>query len=160
MLQRVRQFREASILPSAADFDLARKFLAPALLALFEAQTPRDIRHSVRTARWLIDRGHDEPHLIVAALLHDAGKGRQRRRDRVAYVGAGWLGAASCLGSPESRFELRRAVERSRIHSEAGANMLTRAAAPARVVELVRLHHAPAAGDVMLALLQQADASS
>lgn len=160
MHQRVRQFREASVRPSAADYALAQESLAPPLLALFKAQHERDIVHSARTARWLIDRGHGDAGLIAAALLHDVGKGQQRRRDRVAYVAAGWLRADSRLGAQASRFELRRAVERSRTHCETGAAMLVQANAPERVVDLVRRHHSTAAGDVMLALLQQADAAS
>lgn len=160
MLQRVRQFREASSLPTGDDLALAREHLPPALAGLFETQHRRDICHGARAARWLIERGRDDRDLVAAALLHDIGKGSQRRRDRVAYVVSGWLGTARFVASPGSRFELRRAVSRSRTHSEAGAAALLAAGAPARVVELVRLHHAKAPGDAMLGLLQQADAAS
>ncbi len=160
MLQRVRQFREASSLPTDGDLALAREHLPPALAGLFEGQHQRDVLHAARTARWLLERGHGDSDLVAAALLHDIGKGSQRRRDRVAYVVSGWFGTARFVASAGSRFELRRAVARSRTHSEVGAEMLLSAGAPARVVELVRMHHAKAAGDAMLGLLQQADAAS
>ena len=161
MLDRVRQFREASLPPAPADLALARELLEGDLLACFAAQEPRDQRHAAATARWLIDRGHDgDRDLLVAALLHDAGKGRQRTRDRVAHVLTGWLCAGAAAASDGSRFEMRRAIARSRAHSELGAELLATAGASARAVELTRLHHHAAGGDAMLALLQRADAAT
>lgn len=160
MLRRVRQFRDASIPPSADDYALARRWLAPTLLALFKAQHPRDVVHAANTARWLLSRGHPDPELVAAALLHDVGKGEQRRRDRVAAVVAGWARLGRHLASPASRFEMRRAAHRSAIHSRTGAERLRTAGASARVVELVGRHHAKAGDDGMLALLQQADAAN
>ena len=160
MLDRVRQVREASIGPDAADLELARDLLGGDLLALFGAQEPRDQRHSAGTTRWLLERGHDADHdLLVAALLHDAGKGRQRTRDRVAHVLTEWLPPAF-VADADSRFEMRRAIARSRAHSERGAELLVAAEASPRVVELTRLHHRPAEGDAMLALLQRADGAT
>ncbi len=160
MLHRVRQVREASVPPSADDLALAREVLTGDLLALFHGQEPRDQRHSVNTARWLLERGHDgDPDLLVAALLHDAGKGPQRTRDRVVHVLSGWL-PESVVGAEGSRFEMRRALARSRAHSEIGADLLVAAGAAPRAVELTRLHHRPAGRDAMLALLQRADAAT
>lgn len=158
MRQRVRQFRDASRGPTAEDLALARRFVPPAFWKLFAGQSPRDQRHAARTAAWLLNRGHDDPDLVLAALLHDIGKGHQRKRDRVAYVVAGWLRTDRRVGSPASRLELRRAIARSARHAEAGAALLEAAGAPARVVELTRLHHVPPGEDGMLALLQRADA--
>ena len=160
MLDRVRQVREASIGPDAADLALAREFLAGDLLALFGAQEPRDQRHSASTTRWLIEHGHASDHdLLVAALLHDAGKGAQRTRDRIVHVLTEWL-PEPIVAAEASRFEMRRALARSRTHSERGAELLVAAGASPRVVELTRLHHRPAGQDAMLALLQRADAAT
>ena len=158
MRQRLRQFCEASQGPSQADLQLAKGHLGPGLLGLFLAQSPRDQRHAARTAAWLLERGHDEPDLITAALLHDAGKGSQRTRDRVAYVVAGWFRLAGRAGSRSSRLEIRRAIARSVDHAKIGAALLQDAGAPRRVVDLTRLHHERPCEDGMLALLQQADA--
>ncbi|MCK9517541.1 MAG: HDIG domain-containing protein [Dehalococcoidia bacterium] len=157
---RIRQFREAHIAPCAADYALAREWLDGQLLTLFEGQHPRDIVHTAATARWLLARGHESRELIQAALLHDIGKGHQRRRDRVAYVVATNLGIVRWLAKRESRLELRRAVARSLRHSAAGAEMLRAAGAPACVIELTARHHESPGDDPVLALLQQADAAT
>lgn len=160
MRERLRQFREAGQVPDPADYEIARAHLPGPLFGLFAAQHPRDIVHSAGTARWLIERGYDDADLIIAALLHDIGKGEQRRSDRVAYVIAGHTGLARALGKSASRLELRRAIARSLEHSEAGALLMAEAGASERAVNLTRLHHAPSGQDPVLALLQQADAVS
>lgn len=157
---RLRQFRHAGACPTDEDLALGRQWLTPALFDLFSAQHPRDVVHSANTARWLLTRGHTDPDLIAAALLHDLGKGHQRRLDRVAHVVASNLGVGRRLANPGSRFDLRRAIARSRAHGAAGAETLRELGAPIRVVDLTALHHEPAGEDRMLALLQQADAAS
>lgn len=158
--QRIRQFLGAGVRPGAAERALAETHLPPALRSLFFDQHPRDVVHAAATATWLLARGHNDAELIQAALLHDVGKGWQRRLDRVAYVLAGRAGLAAAVADPGSRFELRRAVARSASHSEVGAARLQAAGAPTRVVELVRRHHSPSGSDAVLALLQQADEAS
>jgi hypothetical protein len=160
MRRRVRQFLEAGRRPTESDLAVARAHLDVELLALFLAQHPRDVVHAVTTARWLLARGHDDRDLVTAALVHDVGKGNQRRLDRVAYVLASGLRLHRVLAADRSRFELRRAIARSAGHPDRGATLLEAAGAPARVVELTRRHHAPAARDGMLVLLQQADSLS
>ena len=158
---RLRQFAAAGQAPGATEDALARRYLEPPLLALFLAQHPRDIVHAAGTARWLLDRAHDDTLLIQAALLHDVGKGDQRRLDRVAHVAVTGLGVGQFAAHSGSRLRVRRALARSASHAEAGALMLLRAGADARVVELTRLHHEAApAHDPVLALLQVADAES
>lgn len=156
---RLRQFREANVGPSPGDFEIARQMLTPALYERFLAQHPRDIRHSARTAQWLLDRGHDDPALLEAALLHDIGKGEQRRADRVAYVAASRFGIAGVLAMPSSRLAFRRAAARSLDHAITGSRELRALGARPRAVELTLLHHAELPGDPVLALLQQADAA-
>jgi putative nucleotidyltransferase with HDIG domain len=161
VLHRLRQFREASAEPTPAELALAREICRPErLFELFAAQDPRDMVHGVRTAQWLIDRGHDDSLLLMAALLHDIGKGRQRTRDRVAWVVAEATHAGGWLASAESRFAMRQALARSAKHSAVGAAMLRDAGAPDGVVELTRLHHDPPGQNGMLAILQAADAAS
>ena len=158
---RVRQFREAGQQPAPADYAFARKLLPrDELYELFVLQEPRDIVHAVRTARWLIDRNERDPELLMAALLHDIGKGHQRTRDRVGWVLAGTLGIGERFAAHESRLAIRRAAARSAEHAAAGAEMLRRAGAPPLVIELTLLHHDPHAANGMLKLLQAADAAS
>jgi putative nucleotidyltransferase with HDIG domain len=160
VIHRVRQLLRASVEPCAGDFELARSRLAPALVRLFEAQHPRDIVHAADTARWLLHRGHDDADLIAAALLHDVGKGEQRRGDRAAFVLADWAGVSRLAADGRSRFELRRALRRTLDHSRTGAAMLEAAGASLRTVDLTRRHHQSAGTDAVLALLQEADAAS
>lgn len=157
---RARQFLAAGRSPTAGDFALAREHLEPDLFVLFARQHPRDIVHAAATARWLLTRGYSHPELVAAALLHDIGKGEQRRIDRAAHVVAEAAGVAGRAAQPRSRFALRRALARSRDHSAAGAAELRAKGAAARVVELTLNHHSPPGNDTMLALLQQADAES
>lgn len=158
--ERSRQFAEASEVPTAADFAFARDHLSGPEFALFCDQHPRDIVHSAKTARWLLTRGHADHDLLVAAFLHDTGKGHQRRRDRVLWVIAQAAHLDERLPGHGSRFEWRRALARSREHAGASADRMAAAGSTARAVDLARTHHLPAAGDVMLALLQEADAAS
>jgi len=158
---RVRQFREANLAPGPDDLALARHVIGDgALLELFLRQTPRDIRHAAATARWLTGRGHLEDELVTAALLHDVGKGMQRRCDRVAWVIAQGLRLERVAASADSGLECRRAMARTANHAVNGAELLASAGAPARVVDLTRRHHSAPEGDAMLALLQAADAAS
>jgi len=160
MWQRVIQFREAGSEPTNEDIALAKAWLPGQLFDLFLMQHPRDMVHSVNTARWLLARGYDNPDLVAAALLHDIGKGDQRRVDRVAYVVGQWLRLSDAAGSPASHIRMRRALARSRDHGRAGAHMLRAAGASDIVVTLALTHHAEAGDDAMLALLQQADAAN
>lgn len=157
---RLRQFLEASRLPRETEFAFAREHLEPGLYALFCGQHPRDIVHSVATARWLLERGYGDPDLVAAALLHDIGKGQQRRRDRVAWVLLSATGLGSAAADTGSRFEMRRALARTRWHAATGAEALARAGACERVVDLTRRHHDANDGDPVLALLQAADAAT
>jgi len=158
--QRIRQFFEASRAPATSDLAFAREHLPGNLWPLFLGQTPRDQLHSINAARYLLRHGHAEPDLIAAALVHDIGKGQQRRVDRVVYVLATAAGTVDRLADRGSRLEWRRAVARSLHHSEAGAAMLEAAGASPAIVDLVRRHHAREVQDAMLTALQGADAAT
>lgn len=160
MRTRVRQFIQAGRTPTDEDLALAQRELTPELFALFMAQHPRDVVHGAATARWLLERGHADPDLVTAGFVHDVGKGFQRRWHRAAYVVLAHAKLTQRAADPGSRFEVRRALERTRTHSTEGAAMLRKAGASPRVVELTRLHHGPPGSDRMLALLQEADAAS
>jgi len=56
---------------------LARRILPQPAWATFEEMPVADRRHGLDVARRLLSAGHDDPDLLVAALLHDAGKGRR-----------------------------------------------------------------------------------
>lgn len=141
---RTRQFlRALGERPDAETRRLAERFLTREQRRLFVALSPRDQRHSARTAALLLRQDYRDPELIQAALLHDVGKGRQALWQRVAYV----LLAAS---SPRLLRRVARpgdgwrgALERSRRHAVLGAEAARRAGSPPRVVGLIRAHHDP-----------------
>ena len=66
--------------PGAADARAPfRNTLPPAAETLFEAMPVADRRHGLDVALRLARLGHDDPDLLGAALLHDAGKGERMR---------------------------------------------------------------------------------
>ena len=94
---RARQFKR-TLAPGITDDDLreAESALGGDLYALFAAMQPADQRHCLDVYRKLRADGEDDPDVLVAALIHDAGKGGDSARcirtwHRVAYVVLGTL---------------------------------------------------------------------
>ena len=111
-------------------------------LALFDSMHPADQRHGLQVVASLRAAGHDEPDLLLAGLLHDAGKGRTGLLPRVAWslgdrYGAWvWRGAALLPGMGD-------ALERLRHHAERSARLAASAGCAERTVELIRNQGAP-----------------
>jgi putative nucleotidyltransferase with HDIG domain len=173
-LYRVRQFAQAvgalvrppdrySDLPEAGDDDLAARYLAPEALVLFRTMPRYDRRHGLAVARHLHAAGHDDPDLIVAALLHDVGKschpgGRVSLMHRVATVLARAVepGLLERLGCEGARW--RRPFYVQVHHAALGAELAHEVGCSATTVWLIR-HHEDVAEeeDSRLAVLQAAD---
>lgn len=163
-LYRARQFFRGfrTALP-AGDIATLRALLTDDERALFLGMLPRDRRHSMDMVRWLRAHGAPADEVLVAALLHDVGKGDLRVWDRVAFVllGAadsrrGWTLRARFAVEGSSRF--RGALWRLEHHARLGAERL--GASKPRVAWLVAHHtdlEPPADPD--LALLMAADAA-
>jgi hypothetical protein len=64
---------------SADEAALAHRLLPASARPLFDAMPVADRRHALDVVARLHDAGHDDPHLLAAALLHDAGKGHRMR---------------------------------------------------------------------------------
>ena len=116
--------------------------ITPAQLALFDSMHVSDRRHGLDVAASLRAEGVSEPDVLVAGLLHDAGKGETGVWPRVAYA----------LGSRYGRWiwrlagvngRSRAAIERLRTHAETSAVLAARAGCTARTVELIRHQDAP-----------------
>jgi hypothetical protein len=138
----------------------AASVLGEGLWPLFESMSERDQRHSLDVLAVLRDRGCRDQHLLMAALLHDAGKGRLagvrvRLWHRVAYVllsvGTPWVVRRLATG--------RGGIAALHGHAERGAVVAEALGAPLAVVDLIRRHDDPAADDERFLMLRAADDS-
>ncbi|HKY88732.1 MAG TPA: HD domain-containing protein [Candidatus Limnocylindrales bacterium] len=112
--------------------------LTPDQMALFEAMPRADRRHGLDVAGALRRAGYgDDRELILAGLLHDAGKGRTVRL---------WHRVAWSLGQRYGRWLLdaagavpgaRPVFERLERHPRISADLVKATGAPARTVELI-----------------------
>jgi putative nucleotidyltransferase with HDIG domain len=136
----------------------ARRLLGERLWPVFESMNARDQRHSLDVFRVLEDKDEQDEDLLMAALLHDVGKGRLaganiRLWHRVAYVvlGAGAPWALRGLANG------RRGLGALHQHAERGAVVAEALGARTRVVELIRRHHEDDPRDEPLKTLRLAD---
>ena len=140
---RARQFRahlRANVTPEERAALVT--WIAPAQLDLFDTMHLADRRHGLDVVASLRAEGVTEPDLLVAGLLHDAGKGDTGVWPRVAYslgtrYGAWIPRAASVLPG------FRDALERLRAHAETSAALAAAAGCSPRTVELIRNQDAP-----------------
>lgn len=132
---------------------------------LFQSMTPRDQQHCLAVYRRLREsfpgKDHDDPDLLTAALLHDAGKGRTALWHRVAYVLL--QGAAPVLlrriarpGDGPSSKDWRATLYRCLHHEALGAQLARAAGCSERTAALIR-GEGVAADDPALAALHAAD---
>jgi hypothetical protein len=153
---KVRQFRAhvgAAVAPSERA-ELAT-WLSPAQLALFDAMPVADRRHGLDVVRTVRASGATDADLLIAGLLHDAGKGRA--------VGL-WPRVAWSLGERYGPWVWRVAgvlpgfavaLDRMRGHAQRSAELAQQAGCSARTVDLIRHQAEPA--DSEGAVLQLAD---
>ena len=139
-------------------------------LALFLTQSEDGQQHSYRVMQKLVEAGHDQDELLVAALLHDVGKYRRRYTwlDRVKVVLTQRLGpkwAVKWANGPSNWWTRAYIVKAN--HPAWGAEALAQAGGSELSVALVRRHQELDPGPVgkneedrLLALLQWADDQS
>ena len=157
---RVRQFFGGfrwAISPD--EMAVVHELLAAHELSLFAAMHARDRRHSLDMVRWLRARMEPSRDLLVAALLHDVGKGSLHVWDRVLYVLLDGVSArlTDAVAAERGRGS-RRALWVLRHHARLGAETLRAAGCASGVVTLVERHSAAdIAGDEELRWLRAAD---
>lgn len=146
----------------------AREILSPRLMALFKRMRRSEQLHSLRVLATLRSQGHDNPDVLVAALLHDVGKSRfpiglvGRTVAVLVKAFAPRLYRRWASGEPRG---WRRAFVVVEQHAAWGAEMLEKADASPAATKLVRRHQERLASvvtdeDVLLAALQAADAAN
>jgi hypothetical protein len=140
---KVRQFRAHVLARVGRDERAAlADWLSPAQLALFDSMHVADRRHGLDVVATLRRDGLDDLDLLVAGLLHDAGKGRTGVWPRVAYALGQqygtwvWRVAGVIPG-------WRIAIARLRDHAQTSAGLAQAAGCTARTVELIRHQEAP-----------------
>ena len=126
----------------ARERDAAGAWLTAAQLALFDGMHVADRRHGLDVVAALRDAGEHDPEVLLAGLLHDAGKGDTGMVPRILHsldqaritwpaLALGWLPG------------MRRALVRLRDHADTSARLAEAAGCPARTVELIRWQDAP-----------------
>ena len=142
-LAKIRQTKRhllARVSPRERD-DLTG-WLSRKQLALFDGMHVADRRHGLDVAAALRAGGERDPEVLLAGLLHDAGKGRTGMLPRIVHslgqahiawpaLALGWLPG------------MRAALVRLRDHAETSAGLAEAAGCAPRTVELIRWQDAP-----------------
>ena len=127
---------------SARERDAVAAWLTPPQLALFDSMHVADRRHGLDVVAALRAGGEADPEVLLAGLLHDAGKGDTGMLPRILHAldqaritwpvwALGWL--------PGMHLTLRRL----RDHAETSAQLAEAAGCSPRTVELIRWQDAP-----------------
>jgi hypothetical protein len=126
-------------------------WLTPAQLALFDSMHVADRRHGLDVVATLRRDGTADDDLLVAGLLHDAGKGNTGVWPRVAHaLGQSygtWVWAVARLVP-----RWPSALDRLRDHAETSARLAGDAGCSARTVALIQHQDAPVDPDAGRAL--------
>lgn len=127
---------------TAEEATVVRALLSPVEQTLFLAMQRRDQRHSLDLFHALQAKGASH-EVLVAALLHDVGKGRLHDWQRVLFVllEAARPGLGRPLEAPTGP-GWRTGLWRLRHHARLGAERLVEAGTAPRVVEIVAAHTA------------------
>jgi hypothetical protein len=121
-------------------------WLSPDELTLFDSMHVADRRHGLDVVETLRAEGRLDDELLLAGLLHDAGKGETGLWPRVAYslgqeYGA-WIWRLTGILPG-----YRDALARLRDHADSSARLAAAAGCSPRTVELIRHQDAPRDGD-------------
>jgi hypothetical protein len=127
---------------SATERSALDGWLSPPQLRLFDGMHVADRRHGLDVAASLRDQGIRDEDVLLAGLLHDAGKGPTGVWPRVAYslgqaYGPGvWRVAALVPG-------FRAPLDRLGDHADRSAWLAAKAGCSERTVELIRHQEEP-----------------
>ncbi len=144
---KVRQFRaHRRARVSAAERTALLTWLTIDQVAVFDAMHVADRRHGLDVVSTLRADGCVDDELLIAGLLHDAGKGDTGLWPRVAYsLGqeyGTWIWRLAGLVPG-----VRSPLERLRDHAESSARLAAAAGCSPRTVELIRHQDSPRDSD-------------
>jgi hypothetical protein len=142
-LAKVRQTkRHVLARVPARERDAVAGWLSPDQLALFDGMHVADRRHGLDVVAALRAGGTDDPEVLLAGLLHDAGKGGAGIVPRVVHslgqAGLGWVGQVVAWWPG-----MRATLARLRDHAETSAGLAEGVGCSPRTVELIRWQDAP-----------------
>jgi len=141
---KLRQFRaHVRARVSATERAEIAAWVAPAQLGLFDSMHVADQRHGLDVMATLRRQGVTDSEVLLAGLLHDAGKGREAGLlPRVAWslgeLYGRWVWSVAALFPVYGR-----ALERLRTHAERSARLAAAAGCSLRTVELIRNQSEP-----------------
>jgi hypothetical protein len=142
-LAKIRQTRRHVLARvSAAERDGVAAWLTQAQLAVFDGMHVADRRHGLDVVAALRAGGESDPEVLLAGLLHDAGKGHTGMVPRILLA----LGQARitwpslALGRWPG---MRAALVRLRDHAETSAQLAAAAGCSPRTVDLIRWQDEP-----------------
>jgi len=139
---KVRQaLRHVRATVPARERDTLLPWLTPAQLALFESMHMADRRHGLDVSASLRAAGETDPDVLLAGLLHDAGKGQTGILPRVVYALGGAYGRR--IEAPFRRLGMATALDRLAAHAATSAALAEGAGCPPRTVELIRWQEEP-----------------
>ena len=140
---KIRQFaRHATARVTADKRDSLDAWLTPAEARLFDVMHVADRRHGLDVVASLRTMGVADRDVLVAGLLHDAGKGATGLWPRVAWsLGEAW--GSNIWRVAERLPGMSRALARLRDHAELSAGLAAAAGCSSRMVELIRNQDAP-----------------
>lgn len=127
---------------SPRERDAVAAWLSPAQLAVYDGMHLADRRHGLDVVAALRTAGESDPEVLLAGLLHDAGKGDTGMLPRIVHalgqaritwpaLAVGWLPG------------MRAALSRLRDHAETSARLAEEAGCTVRTVELIRWQDEP-----------------
>jgi hypothetical protein len=139
-VRRFRAYLGARVV--AGERSALATWLTPTQLAVFDAMHVADRRHGLDVVATLRAEGIADPDVLLAGLLHDAGKGDVGVTPRIVHS----LGQAYGAWLPSIVRPLpgmAEALERLATHPERSAILASAAGCPPRTVELIRWQEAP-----------------
>ena len=143
---------------SAEDLAFVRVHLTEPQQRLFVRASPALQKHQVRVCRILLEQGETDRDLLVAALLHDVGKGEIALLERGLLVLCAALlpGLLERLSGP-GRWAWQQRLSGFLDHGALGARMALDAGVTPRAAHLIARHHEAAGTDSLRARLRVAD---